>query len=578
MLNFNAIKPSHKKDSQNQRSVGRQWFSSKTEENVLNRLKSRQSGWGMVFIVMVMLFNGCASVQPPTGGPKDVDPPKLLNVNPKNLTTNFNSKKITFLFDEYFKLQNEFKEITYSPEIENIPVLKQKGKELELTFQEPLLPNTTYTINFGNAIADVNETNVLKNFTYVFATGDELDSLSISGKVISATTALPEKEILVFVLPEKQDSLFGKKKPIIFTKTDTAGRFGLNNLREDKYKIYALQDNNADRLYQQGVEEIGFLNSAITLNKNQENINLKIFKEAPILFRNIDRKINNDGTIFLTFNRTINKPSINIIDPKDLNDTKIVLFNKTIDTAKIWVKEIAFDSIKVAIKEQDTILQTVNLLRAKRDTYSSTLTPKFNLLNDFLLHPNTDLILTFDLPIVAINKDKLVLKEDSLTITNYKTNYDTLNPTRVNISYPWKEKAKYELLINEGAFKSIYNYNNKGTIKKFERGLNKDYGRIDITYKTTDSLNKGYIVEMINADKELIKSDYITNDTTIIYNQIRVGKYYIRIIYDENLNKKWDTGILKSFNQPETIWFDPRGFTIRPNWEVKEVINIPKIN
>src|SRR5690606_29547658 len=122
---------------------------------------------------------------------------------PANLSTNFNVKKITIDFNEYVKLNNEFKEFSISPETEKIPELKIKGRRLEITLPDSLEHNTTYTLNFGKSIVDWNEANELKNFTYVFATGPVIDSLSIAGNVTNALTGEPEIEALVFALPLK---------------------------------------------------------------------------------------------------------------------------------------------------------------------------------------------------------------------------------------------------------------------------------------------------------------------------------------------------------------------------------------
>jgi hypothetical protein len=120
-------------------------------------------------------------VQSPTGGPKDTIQPVIIKELPKNLSRNFNVKKIQIEFDEFIKLTNEFSEISISPSMDLAPTYKARKEKLEINFEEELLENTTYTINFGKAIQDVNEGNILKNYTYVFSTGNELDSLSISG-------------------------------------------------------------------------------------------------------------------------------------------------------------------------------------------------------------------------------------------------------------------------------------------------------------------------------------------------------------------------------------------------------------
>ena len=237
---------------------------------------------------------GCASIQQPQGGPRDTTPPKILSMVPKDQTTNFTAKKVTIEFDEYFNIQNEFKEFSVSPEMEKPPILKKKGKKLEINFPDTLEKNTTYTLNFGKAIADVNESNAVKNLTYVFATGPQLDSLSIKGKVTNSLTGLPEIDALAFILPLTRDTLFGKGRPSIYTTTDSSGNYSLNNLRKDTYRVYVLKEKNGDKIYQQAIDEIGFIKDSIVLDSNITQLDMEIFQENATTFRVLDRKLNND--------------------------------------------------------------------------------------------------------------------------------------------------------------------------------------------------------------------------------------------------------------------------------------------
>src|SRR5476651_1911011 len=199
---------------------------------------------------LVLIFFGCANRQLPQGGPRDHDPPKLLKATPPNMTRNFKGKVIQLDFDEFFKLNNIYQEISISPTPAKLPDYKKRKKSIIITLKDSLEKNTTYVINFGKSIADVNEGNILKNFTYVFATGSHIDSLSISGSVINTITQEREKDATVMLFSLKQDSvLFGKKKPTIYTSTDTAGNFTLNNLHVDDYRIYALKETSPNKIY-----------------------------------------------------------------------------------------------------------------------------------------------------------------------------------------------------------------------------------------------------------------------------------------------------------------------------------------
>src|SRR5690606_36660242 len=133
----------------------------------------------------------CASIQQPMGGPKDSIPPTIVSENPPNLSRNFSAEKIVIEFDEYIKLSNPLKEISVSPDMSQPISPRVKRKTIEIMIPDSLEPNTTYTINFGKAIGDFNEGNPLPNYSYVFSTGDVIDSLAISGQVVNALTKLP---------------------------------------------------------------------------------------------------------------------------------------------------------------------------------------------------------------------------------------------------------------------------------------------------------------------------------------------------------------------------------------------------
>ena len=199
------------------------------------RLNKRVAFFRQYLLLLVVGFFifGCASMQKPQGGPRDRTPPKLLKATPPNMTRNFKDKQIKLDFDEYFSLKNPFQEINMSPATEKVPNYKVSKKSIIIDFKDSLQKNTTYVINFGKAIADVDEGNVLKNFTYVFSTGAHIDSLSISGRVSNTLTGDRDKDAVVMLFSLKQDSmLFGKKKPTIYASVDSAGNFALGQPRK----------------------------------------------------------------------------------------------------------------------------------------------------------------------------------------------------------------------------------------------------------------------------------------------------------------------------------------------------------
>ncbi|MEE1947333.1 Ig-like domain-containing protein [Pedobacter sp. KR3-3] len=527
-------------------------------------------------VFLTSLILGCATMRTPEGGPRDKTPPKVLKMEPKNLTTNFNAKKIVIEFDEYIKLNNEFKEFSISPEQEKPPVLKAKLKHLEITLQDSLEKNTTYTLNFGKAITDVNEGNILKNFTYVLSTGPTLDSLSISGKVRNSLTGAPEIDATVFIFPLERDSLFGKKKPSIFTTTDSSGNYKLNNLKKGSYKIYALKEKSGDRIYQQLNDEIGFIKTPLVLDKsNLDSVNLQIFKELAVNFRVLDKKLNNDGSISMVFNQQLKKPQLTVTEPANIDLNKKVQFNKTNDSVKVWLTDMGFDSVKIAIKDEGKLLETERFTRGKRDTYTRNIQATDNLESNSL-NPYKPFQLHFNLPIENIDMSKVTLLEDSIPRKGFTLTKDSTNILSYNVAYKWQKKEEYILVLAEGAITGIFNTKNKEIRKTFKLGSSDDYGTLTLKVEVPDTA-KNYILQLVNEKKDqVIYSESINKNKSVIFSKYRQGIYYARIVYDTNKNGIWDTGDVAKGLQPEKIWYGPKELSIRANFDRNEVLTIPK--
>jgi len=551
----------------------------KKYKNCLKRLKI---GLNQIFFFSLVLFvlsafiPGCASIQQPSGGPKDSIPPKVLKETPANLTKNFKARDIEILFDEYVKLKNEFTEFSISPDIEVAPELKIKKKSLLIKLPDTLEENTTYSINFGKGLVDVNEGNELVNYRYVFSTGDEIDSLTISGNVTSAVTLEPQLDVAVLLIPIKQDSIFGKKKANIFTRTDSSGNFKLQNLSENTYRIYALKETNNDRIFNSPDEEIGFLKDSIHLTGNISGIKLKTFKEIPATSRTLDRKIENTGRIIFLFNKPVSNPVLKIIDNANLNDSKITEFTKTRDSAYMWLPELTFDTLQVELSQNNQPLDTILLKRGKNDKYDREITITDNLSSQ-RVDAVKNIVLTASAPIQSADRSKIKLIEDSTSRTNFQLSLDSAHHRKAYLKYRWRSKRTYLLELEEGAFIGQFGEKSKAGQRKFTFDDSENYGDIILDIKLPDSNN--YVVELIKEDKTTVADIKAINySQKINYKQFPGGNYSVRIIYDDNANKIWDTGNLETKTQPEQIWYWNKIITVRPNWEQEEIVTVPTKN
>ena len=528
----------------------------------------------LIFSIALVLL-GCAAMQKPQGGPRDRTPPRLIKATPENMTRNFRAKQIRLEFDEFFSLKNPFQEISISPAQEKTPTYKANKKTLVIDFKDSLQKNTTYVINFGKAIADVNEGNILDNFTYVFSTGPHIDSLSISGDVKNMLTEEHEKEVTVMLLTPKQDTIWAKKKPTVYATTDTSGNFTLNNLAAGDYLIYALKEASPNKIYDNENELVAFKKQTIHLTKDTGNIHISLFKQEPEKIRSIERRFDLDGKLYFTFNKPLDKPSVKILSPAELDKQKLVYFNKTNDTIGIYMRSMEFDSIKVSFLQNNKPLDTITLRKGRKEAYTRVITLQYNTSLDNRLRPATDLQMIASLPIERVDQSQITLNEDSNTVSNFTINQDTSNLKKLSIKYNWKPNSQYKLFFNEGALIDIYGDKNKKLLKPFIADKTENYGQLALKIKIPDSTT-AYVIELLNEQKKIVHTDPVTKNATITYKNYPVGKYNIRVVYDTNKNGKWDTGNVKQKLYPENIWLYNKELTIRSNWDAEENLTIPK--
>ncbi|MDB5119173.1 MAG: hypothetical protein JWN56_391 [Sphingobacteriales bacterium] len=537
--------------------------------------KGKKQEYFYLILTILFIITACANIRPPLGGPKDKTPPKVVTETPKNFTRNFASKKIEIAFDEFIKLTNEFSEVSISPELEKAPILKAKKENLEITFDQPLEKNTTYTVSFGKAIVDVNEGNVLKNYSYVFSTGDKIDSLSISGNVTSSLSKDLQKDVTVFIIPTRQDSIFGKKKASIFTLTDSSGNFKLKNIREDTYRIYALkEEGGGDRILNSPNDQIAFIEDSIVLRKDTGGIKLNLFKEIPSKFIVNERKLDETGRFNFIFNKPLVNPNLSILSPTDLESKKIVEFTTKKDSAYMWLPQITFDSINVSINDQGKPLDTLTIRRGKKDTYNKPITFTDNL-SSGKLKPKIDLQIIASSPIASFDPKKITLMEDSLQIRNFQLTQSENLSRRFSVKYRWRPDKQYTLKTDDNAFTNLMGIKSKLNSRKFSLDKVDNYGSIKIEVSVEDT-TKSYILQWMDEKNAVLRSDIIKKNTVISYLSYPAEKYHFQIVYDTNKNGLWDTGNVKNKLQPEKIYISDKEITIRPNWDMEDKFVIPK--
>jgi uncharacterized protein (DUF2141 family) len=233
---------------------------------------------GLVYFLSVT-GSGCAQIGSPMGGPRDSLPPVLLNSNPPNRTLHFSGNKIVLTFDEYVQLADVQKNLLVAPTPKINPYVDYKLKTVTIKLRDTLQPNTTYNIQLGNSIQDINENNPYRDYSYVFSTGSYIDSLKFHGTVMLAETGKTDSTITVFLYKNLDDSAVYKEKPRYIARVDSSGKFAFNHLASGVYNVFALKDESGQKMYNNPTQTFAFSDSTITVSEKEASVNLFAYAE-----------------------------------------------------------------------------------------------------------------------------------------------------------------------------------------------------------------------------------------------------------------------------------------------------------
>jgi hypothetical protein len=531
------------------------------KQMIYNNLKSSIKNLLSLLFIAVLVVR-CANPVPPTGGPIDKDPPKVLHLLPPNKTTNFKSPSIEIHFDEYIQFQSSGGAVIISPPLDPMPQMMAKGKKLMIDFEKNLLPNTTYTINFGSSIKDVNEGNILDNFVYIFSTGPYLDSLVLSGKVINAFDHKGVDGVVVALYPADWDSVLVKRKPYYFTKTDPQGNFRFNYLKDASYQIAALDDKNLNYIFDQPSEMIAFQDNILVLDESM------VLSDPLILFKNEEKikvtetKSRKSGLLTFAFNRAVDEI---LVDANVFNEKDIAFFNQTNDTLFYWYNQPS-DTARFYLTINDEFTDTIKVKLTAIDTVQ-----KFEMkVNNNQVPENIGLRLNFNRPVVSFEPDSIILKDTAETELPFVVERISFFEFSIKASY--RSGQTYSLEIPEGAFTDYTGRLNVQKFVAFSAIDKEDPPNIFIDLKNQ---KEGiFYIQLLTEDKKELERRVIGNQKNISFLNQKPGKYFVRIFQDLNANGKWDTGKFGERRQPEpTVYFSP-SIELRPNWDQELQIEI----
>jgi len=548
----------------------------------------------LVAVLASLLVLACAKQVVLTGGAKDVTPPEAKTSMPENGSTNFSSKSktkcIVVKFNEYIKLNDVSSKLIVSPPMEENPVAVVNGKKLKIKINTTQLkPNTTYCLNFNDAVADINENNALNSFVYAFSTGPEIDSLSFAGTVFDAYTRKPVDDAWVLLYSDLSDTAVSTKMPDYITKVDKNGNFQINYVSDNNYKVFALHDNNSNFKFDLPEESIAFIDTLFhpsvdiiydtvrtkdTLNDSivtkysyqPDDIKLLLFKEnkTPQFFKSSKRLKSNYFEMVFNFTQY---ERYKFTVPND--STAFVWAKENPDTVRIWLRDtslIASDTLKIFAEYVDPAFTD----SIHHDTLKFRKQDK--LLPDTVLtmmlskekRPNTDYSILFSQPIETFDTSKLTLFGAVDTLfekMDFSVEKDSLNPLRLKVIAEITEGRKYKIAVDSAFATCIYGYSNTADTIDIVPMRENEFGSLNILFNN----DKHYYVELLQNEKVIAMN--IVEGRKAAFTYLTPGKYNIRVVEDENENGRWDTGDYSKHKQPENVFYYPDQYEIRSSWE-----------
>jgi uncharacterized protein (DUF2141 family) len=497
-----------------------------------------------VFFVffMALAFYQCARKGTPTGGPRDETPPVLLKAEPENMSINFKTQKIRLYFDELVKLKDVQEQLIVSPPLKYQPLLTPQGgasKFIEITIKDTLLENTTYTLNFGQSIVDNNEENPTPFLTYVFSTGTYIDSLELLGAVKDAFNKAADDFISVMLYQIDStytDSTVYQKPPNYITNTlDSAVIFKLRNLKAGTYALIGIKDAAKDNIFDQKVDKIAFIKDTVTLPTDSIYL-LSLFKEESDYSAIVPSMVAKNKISFGYFG---NGDNIEINTLTQLPDTitATILKERNKDTLNYWFTPFEMDSIIFTVTNEKLKIQDTFSVKNRKVGLDSLL---LNLNQRGTLQFDKQLAILSNTPLVKADSSKIsFINKDSLNFP-YTLVLDSVE-NKLDVLFELQANEKYKMQLLPGTVLDFFGNTNDTIAYSFRTKSLADYGNLQMNV-IGDSISYPIIVQLLNEKEEVQREIYAEGPQVFEFNHIDPTNYLVRVVFDENKNKKWDTG------------------------------------
>lgn len=574
-----------------------------------------------------LALSSCANIGTPSGGPRDEDPPRFLSANPPAGSLNVTRERMTLTFDELINVKDAFQKVVVSPTAGSTPRVSSQGRRVNIEF-DSLAPNTTYTVDFADAIEDNNEGNQLQGFTYSFSTGPVLDSLRISGRVLGARDLEPQQGMIVGVHSDMADSAFTTSRLLRVAKTDDRGRFTIRGLAPGQYHVFALDDKDNDYAYSSPEEDLAFLDATVSPSTAQaialdtvynpltgeidtvtERARTQFFPND-IVLRSFNSEVRQqyltkyerlDSTrVFLKFNtRSDSLPKLSVIGHPGMTSIGTLEASQRLDSLVWWLTPelMRTDSLQIVAtytrSDQNlvktTVADTLNFFtrkmpapkkekkKKKRVSHQDSIaaiTTSFKMLS--ATTQDVHLPLEFEIPAPLARFDTGAVHLSFTTDSVYRpvagefslVRPDPLQPRRFTLDYPWEYGGKYRLEIDSLAATDIYGKPTLPLRHEFTVKQTGDY--CSVLFHISDLPREiPAFVELLDSKDAVARTAGVDNGDAF-FPFLNPGRYYARIVLDLNGNGEYDTGNYNLRLQPEPVYYYPKAINVKKNWDKEE--------
>lgn len=580
------------------------------------------------FIVIAIVLYSCASIGRPDGGVYDETPPRFIGSTPAIGELNYAKKKLTLDFDEYIKLEKANEKITISPPQVQQPEIKASGKKVQINLLDTLKQNTTYTVDFSDAIVDNNEGNPLGNFTFTFSTGNVIDTMEVAGTLLNASNLEPIKGMMVGLHSNLEDSAFTKLPLDRVARTDSRGKFRIKGVAPGSYRIYGLQDADQNFAFSQKSEALAFSDSLVIPSFEQRmhydtlwvdsltidtivSHNYTHYLPDDLVLRAFQEEINTQYLIknerltpekftFYFAAKADTLPTLKGLN-FDENDAFVIESNPRNDTIQYWIKDSLLykqDTLRLSLTYLYT--DTLNQLIPRTDTLrliaknvnKQQHSPKKNKKNknEEEETPQTVFLqvtskassamdvydyvsFTFPEPMTTIDTSAihLRLKVDTLwKEVPFVFEQDSVNLRKYNLYYDWDFKQEFELLVDSASMYGLYGLHNDKIKQSFKIKNEEDYSSI---FFNVSGATPNAFVELLDGQDKMVRRVKVKDGNADFY-FLNPGKYAARLINDTNGNGIWDTGLYEEKRQPEEVFYYPQLLEPKANWELNQDWNV----